>query len=125
MKNSNVVLFPLKKRNLSRINTWQETFPKAVVREFGDFKSLKPHSRKPAKSRIEYMERFIRIHGLAAAVLIDEQNAVLGGHDVLKKARAGKAWGSYAFLITLKRPCDKWALVQAYKNMNQKRRGGK
>lgn len=54
MKNSNVVLFPLKKRNPSKINTWQETFPKAVVREFGDFKSLKPHSRKPAKSRIEY-----------------------------------------------------------------------
>lgn len=68
MKNSNVVLFPLKKRNPSKINTWQETFPKAVVREFGDFKSLKPHSRKPAKSRIEYMERFVRIHGLASAI---------------------------------------------------------
>lgn len=123
MKNSNVVLFPLKKRNPSKINTWQETFPKAVVREFSDFKSLKPHSRKPAKSRIEYMERFVRIHGLASAILIDEENAVLGGHDVLKNARKGKGWGSYAFLITLKRPCDKWALVQAYKNMNQKRGG--
>lgn len=102
MFTNNVYVFPGKKRQCSHERkSWQETFPKAVVREFCEFKPLKPHKRKPAKSRIEYMERFVRIHGLASAILIDEENAVLGGHDVLKNARKGKAWGSYAFLITL------------------------
>ena len=47
MFTDNVYVFPRKKRQSSYERTsWQETFPKAVVREFSDFKSLEPHTRK-------------------------------------------------------------------------------
>lgn len=70
------------------------------------------------------MQRFIVIHGLASSVLIDEQNAVIGGSDVLRRARRTLVWNICAFMIPPMSLGDKWALAEAYKMMNESR-GGK
>lgn len=115
----NVVPFPTKKKYAD----WRENFPPTVKLHFSEFKTLPPAKKSPSPKRVEYMRRFIIIHGLCTAILVDDQNAVIAGHDVLKKARKGAAWGSYAFIVPLKTNSDKWALAQAYKDINQGKRG--
>jgi hypothetical protein len=126
MLTNNVYVFPRKKRQSRYERTgWREIFPKGVAREFSDFKKLAPHKRHPAKGRIEFMERFIIIHGLNSAVIIDDQNAVIGGHEIIRRARKTRAHSVCAFVAPLKHLGDKWALAEAYKKVNQKRRGEK
>ena len=71
------------------------------------------------------MERFIIIHGLNSAVIIDDENAVIGGHEIIRRARRSRAHSVCAFVAPIKHLDDKWALAEAYKNVNQKRGGEK
>ena len=124
LNTDNVVTFPRKKRKSSyERKGWREIFPTAVVRQFDDFKPLPAHKRLPTRGRIIYMQRFIVIHGLASSVLIDEQNAVIGGSDVLRRARRTLVWNICAFMVPPMSLGDKWALAEAYKMMNEKHGG--
>lgn len=119
----NVVPFPLKKK--PSWGGWLRTTPRHVVLHYSEFGKLAPYKRPPAKTWVEHMTRFINMHGLTTCVIVDDQNAVIAGHNVLMKARKNGAWNVRAYVFPLKRPGDKCALAEAYKIINQPSGGKK
>lgn len=114
----NVVTFPRQKRKIRRDLMETPPYPRVIekeqiVRFVGDGKKLPKH-------RVEYMEGYIRKHGLIASILADERGEILEGFDLVK--RYSRAKGSVLVsVVPFTKKSDKEALQHAYQNL---RNGG-
>lgn len=114
----NVVTFPRQKRKIRRDLVETPPYPRVIEKEkivcfVGD-------GLKPANNRVEYMEGYIRKHGLIASILADERGEILEGFDLVKRYRKAKG-AVLVFVVPFTRKADKEALQHAYKNL---RNGG-
>ncbi len=111
MVTDSVIKFPV----ITRVGIPFRTF----CRETDSFKPLPACSKKPRQKVIWHMEHFIEHHGLVYSIIADENGAVLGGKQYIKKAKAAGLATLNTYQIENLTKEQKQAFSIAYKKMNK------
>lgn len=116
---NNVAVPLLKSKKIVASKDLMATPPYLRIIKLLDIERFIPNGALFLFTRVDQMENYIRVHGLAAAVLVDEEGKVIAGHDLVISCIRGRS-NIAAFVLPFSRRDDKEALQAAYDKVTSK-----